>query len=139
MATCPYCGTDNSPQDAYCRSCGAPLPKQPQAQQPPVSNNVGGQQYYTAGQPNPGAPNMGFTPVPEYANGGLIAWSVVTLLFCTIPGVIALINAVAINKCATVEEQRKKISTTKTCCIVGTILGALWFFFYFFLNVIANL
>lgn len=72
-----------------------------------------------------GAPNYnyGYQPVPHYSNGGLIAWSIVTLLLCTIPGIVALINACGINSAVSVEEQQKKISRAKTWCIVGTVLG----------------
>ena len=60
-----------------------------------------------------------------YASGGLIAWSIVCLLLCLIPGIVALVNAIGINKATTVEEQQKKVKTTKTWCIIGTILGVI--------------
>ena len=63
--------------------------------------------------------------VPTYASGGLVAWAAVAILLCLIPGVVALINALGINNCATVEEQQKKIANTKTWCIVATALGVL--------------
>ena len=66
-----------------------------------------------------------FNAVPHYEAGGLIAWSIITLLLCTIPGIVALVKATGINKSATVEEQTKKISSCKTWCIVGTVLGIL--------------
>lgn len=66
----------------------------------------------------------------DVPNGGLIAWSIITLLLCRILGIFALINATQINKCATVQDQQKKISTTKTFCLIGTILGAIATIFY---------
>ena len=54
-----------------------------------------------------------------------MAWSVITLLLCLIPGVVALFNTMNINKSATVEEQQKRIRNAKTWCIVGTVLGVL--------------
>ena len=68
---------------------------------------------------------FGGAAVPHYEAGGLIAWSIITLLLCTIPGIVALVKATGINKSATVEEQTKKISSCKTWCIVGTVLGVL--------------
>lgn len=64
-------------------------------------------------------------PPIQQSTGGMIAWSIVTLLLCTIPGVIALVNTTGVNKCATRAEQEKKLSTAKTWNIIGTILGGL--------------
>ena len=61
----------------------------------------------------------------KYPSGGLIAWAVVTLLFCRIPGIVALVYALSINSSATVADQQKKISNAKLWCIIGTVLGVL--------------
>ena len=114
MAYCTYCGTRLTDGIEVCPGCGAVngTPNQPVVLQKP------NQQPY---QP----PYQPYQPVPPYSNGGLIAWSIITLLLCTIPGIVALVNAAGINKCMTVEEQQRKISNAKTWCIVGTILGIL--------------
>lgn len=99
---CPKCGFENPEGNQFCSRCGTPFAA-----------------GYNATGYNP------YTPVPHYDNGGLIAWSIITILLCTIPGIVGLIYAININKCNTVEEQTKKISTCKTWCTVGTILGIL--------------
>ena len=47
------------------------------------------------------------------------------LLFCTIPGVAALIYVLRINKATTPEEQLKTLDTAKKILIVGTVLAVL--------------
>jgi uncharacterized membrane protein len=73
--------------------------------------------------------NQGYNYGPQYvqpvSTGGYIAWAIITLLLCTIPGVVALIYATKINKSISVQEQEQNIKTTKTWCLVGTILGVL--------------
>lgn len=143
MATCPYCGSEVSFTSKFCTNCGARLAEvpveqtEPAAYQPvslneedtswpepePTGNpeesaspsypDVQAQPYY---QPQP------VTPVPT---GGMLAWAIITLLLCTIPGIVAIVKTVNINKAATVEEQMKRINSAKTWCIVGTVLGAL--------------
>ena len=82
--------------------------------QPPVNNPQSSYQptYYSS------------SPAPV-STGGMLAWSIITLLLCTIPGIVALINVANVNKAETVEEQEKKLSTAKTWCIIGTVLGIL--------------
>ena len=76
-------------------------------------------------------PQTDFTAAPRpaaYPIGGFIAWAVITMLFCWPLGLVALLNAVRINKSATEEEQRQRISRTKTWCIIATagcVLGLL--------------
>ena len=76
--------------------------------------------------PSCGIPVEANAQTPErYQNGGLIAWSILSLLLCLIGGIIALIQACGINNCTTAEAQKKKISSTKTWCIISTVWGAL--------------
>lgn len=98
MAYCNNCGTELLGSMTKCPNCGYN-----------VANGQVGQQY----------------SVPPYATGGLLAWSIIVLLLCTIPGIVALVQTTKINKCATVEEQAKKIHSAKVWCIVGTVLGVL--------------
>ena len=146
MAFCENCGTPYEGSPAFCESCGSPLPRRQESA--PASDEQGNwqaqpSQTYSAPSPGP-SPQTYYDPnqpqgqyqagyqaqafrqaVEPYAAGGLIAWSIVTLLLCTIPGVVALVNAVGINKASSYEEQQKKISRTKTWCIIGTVLGVL--------------
>ena len=62
----------------------------------------------------------------EYPTGGMLAWSIITLLLCTIPGIVALIQTTSIKKCATHTEQEKKYASARTWNIVGTVLGVLY-------------
>ena len=61
-------------------------------------------------------------PIPT---GGLLAWAIITLLLCTIPGIVATVKVSGINKSYTVEEQQKKLKSAKVWCIVATVLGVL--------------
>ena len=47
--------------------------------------------------------------VSPYPTGGLMAWSIITLLLCTIPGIVAIVKTAGINKCTTVEQQEQAI------------------------------
>ncbi len=137
MMNCPNCGAPIEENVKFCPNCGGQVfqpqatqpvePVQPvQPVQPPQAPQPPQMNYDQA--PYNQAPVYGQSyqpPVPDYPNGGLIAWSVITLLLCTIPGIVALVQTLGINKCFTVEEQQKKISAAKTWCIVGTVLGVL--------------
>ena len=130
MVVCPYCGSQNEDKNSFCSECGGPLnqaqptlaPEAPAAPEPPVQTNAPYTSLTNEQAPVSGASNQFVAPVPT---GGLLAWSIITLLLCTIPGIVALVQTLGINKSATVEEQQKKLSTAKTWCIVGTILGVL--------------
>ena len=99
---------------SYCVNCGAPLPD--------------GTRYCSYCGALQVAPSpYGQSPVPRYSTGGLVAWGIVTLLLCTIPGVVALVKVGNINNARTVEEQQRAISDVKTWCTVGTVLGALFY------------
>ena len=73
--------------------------------------------------------SFGYQPVQRrptvYPTGGLIAWSIITLLLCTIPGIVGLVQTCGINNAPTYEMQQQKISSAKTWNTVGTVLGAL--------------
>lgn len=128
MATCPTCGAfvpDNSPACTYCGTVlnaaasmqqpennGFEVPADSQVPQQPV------QQPYAAPVYTP-------QPVAPVSTGGLIAWSIITILLCTIPGIVALVNTLNINKAMSVEEQQQKIKNAKLWCIIGTVLGVL--------------
>ena len=110
MAFCTRCGAALSDGASFCSNCGAPVSGQrPAAAQSPV---------YTT-----------YTPstqyVSPYPTGGLMAWSIITLLLCTIPGIVAIVKTSKINKCTSVEQQERAIRSAKIWCTVGTILGIL--------------
>lgn len=126
---CSNCGTNCPDNVNNCPNCGAPVgqPKQPygQPQQPyGQPQQPYGQQPY--GQQPYGQQPFGYDPPITYSTGGMIAWSIVTLLLCTIPGIVALVQTSGINNCATRAEQEKKLSSAKTWNIVGTCLGGLY-------------
>ena len=62
-------------------------------------------------------------PVEPMPIGGLVAWSIFVVLFCTIPGIVALFYVLRINRAATVEEQMKTMDTAKKILIAGTALA----------------
>ena len=105
MSFCTNCGAELPENETRCPQCGFDsAPAQPAA---PVVNV-----------------NTNSAPAPV-STGGLLAWSIITLLLCTIPGIVAIIQTCNINKSATEEEQQKKLKSAKTWCIVGTVLGVL--------------
>ena len=59
-----------------------------------------------------GAP-MG-TPPSGQTNTGMLVWSIITIFFCTILGVIALIMTVTAKNELTGEGEQKKLKTAKT-------------------------
>ncbi len=121
-----------SAPEAPAPEAPAPEAPAPEASAPELTFDAP-QPVYTPPQPVYSQPQTAQThsqpiyaeTVPTYASGGLVAWAAVSILLCLIPGVVALINALGINNCATVEEQQKRIANTKTWCIVATALGAL--------------
>ena len=130
---CSNCGTNCPDNVNNCPNCGAPVGQQqaPYGQQPygqpqqaPYGQAPYGQQPY--GQAPYGQQPFGFEPPIQESTGGLLAWSIITLLLCTIPGIVALVMTTGINKCSTRAEQKKKMSNAKTWCLVGTILGGLY-------------
>ena len=118
MAICEYCGCDTTGSVNYCKYCGAPLPPVPavpeEKPEPPV--------YTWQNYPNV---HSYAQPVAPVSTGGLIAWSIITILLCLIPGIVALVKTLTINKAATVEDQQKRMKSARIWCIVGTVLGVL--------------
>ncbi len=138
MAFCPNCGSSLPEGSNHCPNCGAPVTPAPtdQAggtsyqQQNPFDPAYNQQQnsFDSAYNQQPyGQLNQPYAreTVPMVPTGGLMAWAIITLLLCTIPGIVALVKVNGINKCMTVEEQQQKIKSAKTWCTVGTILGVL--------------
>lgn len=114
--------------------------QQPYGQQPQQDfgqQNYGQQPQQNFGQQGYGQPQGGYYPqnnfynqMPApYSTGGLLAWSIVSILLCTIPGIVALVNTVNINKAQTYEEQQQKIAAAKRWCIIATVLGVIYIVF----------
>ena len=80
----------------------------------------------TYSQPRPGTPQAAWQPpVAPIPTGGIMVWAIITIFLCTIPGVIALIYTLSINKAPTVEVQQKKAKYAKIWCTIGTVIGVL--------------
>ena len=152
MPFCTECGAENPRENKFCSECGKPLmvieapeppadavfpevpsasaepqpaaapvytqPQQQAAVKPPVSSQPASFSEYESQAASVEAAE----PIPT---GGLLAWSIVSLLLCLIPGIVALVQTIGINKCATVEEQTKKANSARIWCIVATVLGVL--------------
>lgn len=114
---CPYCDQQIADTAKFCPNCGAAVARnrQPDNNWTTYEQPAYQQQFYQNRRPE------------NVSIGGLIAWSVITLLLCTIPGIVALIYTCGINSCETVEQQNKKIAAAKGWCLAGTILGGLSF------------
>lgn len=149
MPFCTNCGAENPRENKFCSECGnpmpvieAPTPPEPvifseveepapavePAPQPPVyTQPAQSASSYTPPQDPSAQPYDPVMPqaVEPAATGGLLAWSIVTLLLCLIPGIVALVQTLGINKCATVEEQKKKMDSARLWCIIGTVLGGI--------------
>lgn len=131
MATCPYCGSTVSFNAKFCQECGAPLPEVPVEQTEPAPYKPVSFPEEDAApipQPQPTPPPQQYNVpqrVPPISTGGLLAWSIITLFLCTIPGIVAIVKTVGINKATTVVEQQDRMSSARTWCIIGTVLGVL--------------
>ena len=142
MAFCPNCGSALPENSNHCPNCGAPVNdssfSQPAASQPAYDQQQYGQQAQPgydqqqygqqAQQPSGYGNSYGAYPLQPVAPipvGGMIAWSIITILLCTIPGIVGLVYTLKINKCTSVEDQQKALKTARIWCIVGTVLGIL--------------
>jgi len=119
MAYCVNCGNQLPEGTDICPKCGY-VQSLPAAQQP-LKENQGSNNIVPEQTPES---KQNERPAPV-ATGGLIAWGIITLLLCTIPGIVGLVQTAGINNCLTYEEQQKKLGSAKTWCTVGTILGGL--------------
>ena len=139
MKICPYCHNENENDNKFCNFCGAPfendaakagntgvesVPEFEPIDYQTQENTVPAQESEVPvhNSFDSGANNRTVTPIPI---GGYIAWSIFVILFCTIPGVAALVYVLRINRAATVEEQLKTMDTAKKILIVGTVLAVL--------------
>lgn len=142
MAFCPQCGANVPDGTPVCPQCGLQLTtQQPQYQQPqqsvpPVQQAPQGTPYQQVPQEGyqmpPQAPYgapMG-TPPSGQTNTGMLVWSIITIFFCTILGVIALIMTVTAKNELTGEGEQKKLKTAKTLNLIGTIGGGLFVVIY---------
>ena len=125
MANCPNCGSIVSYSSKFCQNCGAKLPEEPVEQTDPAPYQPVSYPSDNTYQQQPRPQYYVPQPVAPIPTGGLMAWAIITLLLCTIPGIVAIVKTTGINKATTVEEQQKRMSSAKTWCIVGTVLGIL--------------
>jgi len=109
--------TPNGPQDPY-----QPSGENPYGQQPPVYGQQPG--YPAAPPPGYGYGTPQGAPPPNY-----LVWSIITILLCTIPGIVAIVFSTQVNSkwgmgdAAGAYDASKK---AKTWALVGTILGAVF-------------
>ena len=126
MANCPNCGSAVSFNQKFCQNCGAQLPEVPVEQTEPAPYQPVSYPREESYQPQPQQYQPYYIqPVTPVSTGGLLAWAIITLFLCTIPGIVAIVKTTSINKATTVEEQQARMASAKTWCIVGTVLGVL--------------
>ena len=135
MPYCPNCGAEIANDAKFCGYCGGSVSQSasPVSSSEPVmptyADPQSGAYSYQPGSQSayqvPNRPTFAQSEVPQVNTTGLWIWSIVTTLISLIPGVIAMTMVSKINKCATVEEQQKKIRNAKIWCIVGDVIGIL--------------
>ena len=146
MSFCTNCGAQLPDNAKFCNYCGQAVEAESQAVQageapayevpavtepvfPPEEPVIPETPVYEPPAQSYNTPNfdIGAGPaVTPYNTTGLMIWSILSLLFgALIFGIVALMNTLQINKCATVEEQQKKIKSARTWCIVSTVIGVL--------------
>ena len=117
MAICPNCGTNNLEGSRFCNQCGSKMPAST------ASRFHTDQTLYTP--PVKSADSSQYHAPPPMETGGLIAWSIISILLCFIPGVVALVYAVSINSSPTAEIQLNKRFNAELWCTVATGLGVI--------------
>ena len=125
MAICPHCGSVVSYAAKFCQNCGAPLPADTPIEQTDPTP------YTPVSYPREDVCQKAPQPVTPIPTGGLMAWAIITMLLSTIPGIVAIVKTLNINKATSVEEQQKRYKSARTWCIIGTIIGVFAMFGYF--------
>ena len=116
MALCPKCGADNPGVSKYCSNCGAPLSA-------PAASTYNPNPYrYT---PSERSSNSNYQAPLPLETGGIIVWSIISILLCMIPGIVALVYAVGINSAPTAAIQQEKLSNARLWCTISTFLGVI--------------
>ena len=139
MKICPYCKNENEDNNKFCNFCGAPFENEaakteetavetvpdyePHDYQPEENNDPVTAQQSETPVYNSFSQNNYNRPVEPIPIGGYIAWSILVILFCTIPGIAGLVYVLRINRATTVEEQQKNLDTAKKIPMVGTVLA----------------
>ena len=133
MKLCPFCNNRNEDDAEVCQNCGVVFSSWEETQEEAVQAQTGGASPRTQASSE---------ERPEgYENGGLVAWSVVTMLLflitgitdliewnivalaaCLVPGILGLLFAVNINCSVTKEKQEHRANVALGWCITGTIL-----------------
>lgn len=73
-------------------------------------------------------------------NVGYLIWSIINLLCCCTPlGIAGLIFVIMAKDAVSLEEENKKIKTSKICNLIGTIVGVVTVVLYVVLIVILAL
>jgi len=106
MDICPNCGAENPQGSNFCMYCGGSMNQAALSQAQPVQPAENGYSYQQSYDNNYQQPYYNQSPAPQrVSTGGLMAWSIITLLFCTIPGIVAIANTAAIRNYGTDEEK----------------------------------
>ena len=109
--------TPNGPQDPY-----QPSGENPYGQQPPAYDQQPG--YPAAPPPGYGYGTPQGAPPPNY-----LVWSIITILLCTIPGIVAIVFSTQVNsKWGTGDAAGAYDASNKAkmWALIGTILGAVF-------------
>ena len=129
MIRCSKCGSDitldMTSESNFCPYCGTPISDN-FINDKTIQNSNNQKNIFpdkTNRVESYSQPNSDLKPITPYPTGGLLAWSIITLLLCTIPGIVAIVKTTKINKATTAEEQKAKIASAKDWCLGGTILG----------------
>ena len=144
MANCKNCGAEISPLAKVCPYCG--MPQQVQEEDPfdqtqayiPNQGQPSGGNYNSQpagnGYGNQSAGGYNNQPVSNYNNqpvnkpapmptGGMIALSIVAILFCTIGGIVTLVKTININNAMTYAEQQARYASAKKWGIASIVIG----------------